>query len=97
MLAFTGDTAYDPSLPALFRDADLLIHEASYGARSASDDNASLHSGAPDAARVAREAGVKRLALIHCPRPQQAEALAAARALFPATIYPEEGERVDVG
>ncbi|HLJ57532.1 MAG TPA: hypothetical protein VKT77_21015, partial [Chthonomonadaceae bacterium] len=96
VLVFTGDTAYDPSLAPLCRDAGLLVHEASYGARPAPAENASLHSGAPDAARVALEAGVKRLALIHCPRAQQETALAAARALFPATLFPEEGERVAV-
>jgi ribonuclease Z len=95
-IAFTGDTAYDPSIPAFVRDADLLVHEASYGANPAPESNSSLHSGAPDAARVAVEAGVKRLALVHCPAAKQEAALAAARAIFPNTIWPQDGETLVV-
>ncbi len=94
VIAFTGDTAYEPAIPPFVRGADLLIHEASYGANPAPASNSSLHSGAPDAARVAQEAGVKRLALVHCPKPKQAAALAAAQALFPNTFWPEDGENV---
>ena len=73
-----------------------MIHEASYGASAAPPNNASLHSGAPDAARVALEAGVKRLALVHCPRSQQAAALLAAQALFADAFWPADGETVIV-
>jgi len=94
VVAFTGDTATHPDIPPFVKGADLLIHEASYGAAPAPISNASLHSGAPDAARVALEAGVKRLALVHCPRAKQQAALAAAQAIFPHTFWPEDGERV---
>lgn len=97
VIAFTGDTAYDPAIPKLVEGADLLIHEASYGASAAPAANASLHSGAPEAARVASEAGVRRLALIHCPQPKKAAALEAARAIFPDTIWPADGETLVVG
>jgi ribonuclease Z len=96
VVGFTGDTAYEPAIPALLRGADLLITEASYGASPAPASNASLHSGAPEAARVAIEAGAMRLALVHCPKAQQAAALAAAQALFPATIWPADGETLVV-
>lgn len=96
VIAFTGDTAYDPSIPAALHDAGLLIHEASFGASAAPVNNSSLHSGAPEAARVAIESRAKRLALVHCPRPQQATALAAAQALFPDTFWPEDGEVVTI-
>lgn len=92
VIAFTGDTAYDAAIPAFLKGADLLVHEASYGASPAPASNASLHSGAPDAARVALEAEVKRLALVHCPREKQPAALAAAQALFPNTFWPADGE-----
>jgi ribonuclease Z len=97
VLAFTGDTAYDPAIPQFVQGADLLIHEASYGASAAPASNASLHSGAPDAARVALEAGVKRMALVHCPQPRQEAALAAAQSLFPNSFWPADGETVVVG
>lgn len=96
VIAFTGDTAYHPAIPAFLHRADLLIHEASYGASAAPAANASLHSGAPDAARVAVESGAKRLALIHCPRTRQEAALPAAQAVFPNTFWPSDGEAVEV-
>jgi ribonuclease Z len=95
-LAFTGDTAYHPPVVELARGASLLIHEASYGAKAAPASNPSLHSGAPDAARVAVEAGVGRLALIHGLKERQGEAVAAARAIFPNTFWPEDGETVSL-
>lgn len=96
IVAFTGDTAYDPAIVRHVQGASLLIHEASYGASPAPAANASLHSGAPDAARVASEAGVQRLALVHCPQPRRADALKAAQALFPNTFWPTDGETVVV-
>jgi len=95
-VAFTGDTAHHPSIPEFVQGADLLIHEASYGANPAPVNNSSLHSGAPDAAQVAVEAGVKRLALVHCPQARQEAALAAAQAIFPNTVWPRDGEVVTV-
>jgi ribonuclease Z len=97
VVAFTGDTAYEPSIPPFVAGADLLVTEASYGASPAPAANASLHSGAPDAARMAIEGRVKRLALVHCPRAKQAAALAAAQALFPNALWPADGEVVTVG
>jgi ribonuclease Z len=94
VFAFTGDTAYDPAIVQHVQGVSLLIHEASYGASPAPARNASLHSGAPEAARVAIEAGVQRLALVHCPQPKQETALKAAQALFPNTFWPTDGELV---
>lgn len=93
-LAFTGDTAYHPELPQIATGASLLIHEASYGAADTPAANSSLHSSAADAARVASEAGVERLALIHCPVSDQASAVERARAIFPNSFWPKDGETV---
>lgn len=94
VLAFTGDTAYDAGVVAHVQGADLLVHEASYGPKPAPKNNSSLHSGAPDAARVANEAAVKRLALVHCPQNQKEAALQVATSLFPNTFWPADGETV---
>lgn len=94
VFAFTGDTAYHPEIVEHVRGVPLLIHEASFGPEPAPENNRSLHSGAPDAARVAVEAGVGRLALVHCVEERQAAALEAARALFPNTFWPADGEEV---
>jgi ribonuclease Z len=95
--AFTGDTAFHPPIADLARGLPLLIHEASYGAKRVSpEENRALHSSALDAAEIAQRASVERLALIHCAEPLQAEALAAARKIFPNTFFPEHGQIVEI-
>jgi ribonuclease BN (tRNA processing enzyme) len=94
--AYSGDTAHNSGLLELVRGVPLLVHEASFGANHTPDDNRSLHSSALDAARVASEAGVGRLALVHCPEKDQDGALASARKIFPNTFWPEDGETVVV-
>jgi len=95
-VVFSGDTAYNPDLVELARGAGLLVHEASYGAKPVREDVRWGHSGAPDAAEVAREAGVARLAVVHCAVAGRPDALAAARAVFPASFIPEQGEEIAV-
>lgn len=94
--ATTGDTAPHPPIVEHVRGVDLLVHEASFGAKPADGENKSLHSGAPDAAKVALEAGVKRLAIVHCPEDQQEAALAAAKKIFPQTFWPVDGQKIDL-
>jgi ribonuclease Z len=96
VFAFTGDTAYHPPIAEHVRGVTLLIHEASYGAAPAPENNRSLHSGAPEAARIAQEAGVGRLALVHSSAERQQAAVAAARAIFPETFWPQDGEIVTI-
>jgi ribonuclease Z len=96
IVTFTGDTAYDPAIVSHASGASLLIHEASYGENAAPENNPWLHSGAPEAARVAVEAGVHKLALIHCSEPRQRAAVEAAKVIFPNTIWPADGETVVV-
>lgn len=95
-LAYTGDTAYHPPTAEHVAGVDLLVTEASYGGTAAPDENGSLHSGAPEAARLARAAGAKRLALVHCPEDKQREAVAAARLDFPNTFVPADGETIEL-
>jgi ribonuclease BN (tRNA processing enzyme) len=45
-----------------------------------------------DAAEIAKLAGVQRLALVHAREDKQAEAVAAARTIFPNTFWPEDGQ-----
>jgi len=93
VIAFTGDTAYEPEIADHVRGAGLLIHDTALGPDGV---GSKLHSNALDAARVAQAAGVRRLALIHCPESAQQAAVKAARTVFPNTFYPEEGETVEV-
>ncbi|HZT42947.1 MAG TPA: MBL fold metallo-hydrolase [Chthonomonadaceae bacterium] len=94
--AFTGDTAPSAKIVEHVRGLPLLIHEASYGPAPAPADDAYLHSGAPDAARIASEARVGRLALVHGVAEKQEAAVAAAQALFPNTFWPADGQTVTV-
>lgn len=93
---FTGDTAYHPPIADHARGASLLIHEASHGPNSPSDPGRWGHSGAPDAARIAQLAGVKRLALVHCPESLAQQAVTAAQRIFPNTFLPKDGQTVGI-
>jgi ribonuclease BN (tRNA processing enzyme) len=77
-VVFSGDTAYNPALAEFAKGADLLIHEAMLEAalgplmaRVGNGDDRLMrhwlrsHTMAHDAARVAKDAGVKALALNH--------------------------------
>lgn len=77
-VVFSGDTAYMPELADFARGADLLVHEAMLEAalpallaRIGNGDERLMdhwlrsHTTAADAARIAAEAGVARLALHH--------------------------------
>lgn len=95
-VAVTGDTAYYAPLGRFAAGVDVLVHEASVGPRSCDPLQPWGHSGAPDAARIAREARPKRLCLVHYSQRERDEALKAAREIFPETYTPEEGEVLEL-
>jgi ribonuclease BN (tRNA processing enzyme) len=82
-LVLVTDTAYDPGSSELARDAEHLLHEAwSTSARPAASEG---DATAADAGTVAREAGARRLTLVHInPRLEsEDELLSDARSRFP--------------
>jgi ribonuclease Z len=95
-VVFSGDTIYTPALVELARDADLLIHEATYAPADLALAERALHSTSDMAARVAREANVKALFLTHIsPRYEGGhgegaatldDLMEGARAIFPNTF-----------
>jgi ribonuclease Z len=93
VVAFSGDTGPNPSLVELAWHADLLIHEASLSPETP-DHKAVVHSRASDAARVAVEAEVARLRLVHLGADHRQRSLEAARQLFPAAELAAEGEMI---
>ncbi len=62
---YTGDTRPTESVIEVADDADLLVHDGSFGDDHHERAQKTAHSTAREAATVARDAGAKRLALTH--------------------------------
>jgi ribonuclease Z len=98
-LVYSGDTRPHPSVVEASRGADLLVHEATFGGDELERARETGHSTAEEAARVALEAGVRRLVLTHISSRYNRDApelLAEARAVFPETVIARDGMTVDV-
>jgi ribonuclease Z len=92
-VVYCSDTIYTPNAVELARNADVLIHEATYMQEDVDLAERGLHSTATMAARVAKEANVKTLILTHFSPRYEAEGgnrlnemLAEAQAIFPNTL-----------
>jgi ribonuclease Z len=92
------DTGPCEAARELARDADLLIHEATYTRDMAGEAVERGHSTADEAARVARDAGARRLLITHySPRYDDVEPLLAeARAVFENTTAARDLLELDV-
>jgi ribonuclease Z len=95
----TGDTRPSPRTVEVAAGADLLVHEATFAMDEAERATATGHSTAREAARIAREASVLRLALTHFspryaddPRALERE----ARTVFPGAVAAYDGLVMDV-
>ena len=92
--AYASDTTYNPRVAEAVAGVDWLYHEATYGDESAESARKRYHSTARDAARVAKEAGVKQLILGHYSSRYSdlSPLLAQAQEVFPATRLAHEGD-----
>jgi ribonuclease BN (tRNA processing enzyme) len=91
--AYCTDTAEDPATARFAEGAAVLLHEAVFaGDRT----DSTSHASSGEAARIARDAGVQRLVLIH--RTVEAatddELVVAARAHFPASELGADLQRI---
>ena len=98
-VVYSGDTRPHRSVVAAARDADLLVHEATFGDDELARAVETGHSTAREAAEVAREAGARKLVLTHLSARYTREApelLAEAQEVFPATVIARDGLTIDV-
>lgn len=96
-VVLTGDTRPARSVLEAAIEADLLIHDATFGADERERAEETGHSTAADAAELARVAGVRLLALTHLSnRYFGSEILREARAVFPETVVPRDFDIIEV-
>lgn len=87
VIAYSGDSAYTPVLIDVARDADLFLCEAAWGPTIDENTPAGMHMSGAQAGRLAREAGAKKLVLVHIqPWSDKQATLDAARGEFDGEI-----------
>jgi ribonuclease Z len=99
-VVMSGDTRPCEALQHAARDADLLVHEATFSHEDQARAKETGHSTAREAAELASAAGVKRLILTHIsPRytREAPELLAEARSFFAPSEIARDGMEIEVG
>ena len=96
--AFCTDTAYSETTVDHVRNVDLLYHESTFLESERKRAKSTYHSTASDAARVAKEAGVKQLLLGHfSARYRNTDPfLAEAKAVFENVTLADEGMKIRI-
>src|SRR3954454_1049636 len=96
-IGIAGDTEPSEAVVEAARNADLLVHEATFCDEEVDRAHDTQHSTARAAATVALEAGVRLLALTHVsPRYGGRQVAEEARQVFAQTIVPRDFDIVDV-
>ena len=86
MIAYSGDSGWTDNLIDCARGADIFICEATWGA-TGEGKTPDMHLSGAEAGRIAREAGVDRLVLVHIPPwGDPLGALKAARSEFSGEV-----------
>ena len=96
-VVITGDTAPCEMTRLAAHEAELLVHDGSFADEELERAAETGHSTARQAAELAREAGVKLLALVHVSsRYDVRDVLAEAREAFPAAEAPRDFDLVEI-
>jgi ribonuclease Z len=96
-IVISGDTAPCQTVEVYAHGADVLVHEATFLEQERARARETFHSTARQAAEVAREAGVRLLALVHLstryfPREVRAE----AQEVFANAVVPRDFDAIEV-
>jgi ribonuclease Z len=96
-VVLAGDTAPSRSVLEIAREADVLVHEATFAAEEHERAVETAHSTAVGAAELARGANVRMLVLTHLSnRYFGPEISREARVVFPETVVPRDFDMIDV-
>lgn len=98
-VVYSGDTSPSDRIVEFSKNADVLIHDATFSSDLVERAKEDGHSTASQAAEIALNANVSILYLFHIsPRYQDNEELllAEARKLFPRTYLPNDLDRVEI-
>lgn len=98
-VVFTGDARPSETSIEAARDADLLIHEATFGDEEMQRAADTGHSTAREAATVAAQANVKQLALTHLSARYSmstTDLLREAKEVFENTVIARDGMEIEV-
>ena len=98
-VVITGDTRPCVTTTEMSRNADLLVHEATFGDEEAERAAETGHSTSREAAMLARDADVRRLVLTHISARYSRDAVdleREARQVFTNTLIARDGTEIDV-
>jgi ribonuclease Z len=99
LVVITGDTRPCAGTERAARDADLLVHEATFGDEEAERAVETGHSTAREAGQLAQRAGCRRLLLTHFSARYSRDASvldAQAREEFPNVVIGKDGMEIEV-
>ena len=98
-IGYSGDTRPSPRLTRFFSGCDLLIFDSTFHGRDRDKAVERKHSTCLEAAEIAKNAGVRRLALTHFSARYTsiASLVKQARTVFPETFAARDGLKVEVG
>jgi ribonuclease Z len=99
-IVVTGDTRPCAATVNMATEADLLVHEATFGDDEAERAAETGHSTAREAATMAQSADVRQLVLTHFSARYSRDATELereARQIFPNTVVARDGTEIEVG
>ncbi|MFA5050222.1 MAG: ribonuclease Z [Candidatus Micrarchaeia archaeon] len=97
-IIYSGDTRPSKELIKHSKNADLLIHEATYLSKNTAESEKSNHSTSLEAAKIAKSCKASQLILTHIsPRyKNEKELLSEAKKIFPKTEIACDGMEIEI-